>query len=249
MSAAEFEHILAMTSKVTKYIYLHVQGEPLTHPDLRQFLLLAEKYGCFVQLVTNGILLKDHMDLTDFPSLRKISVSLQSIEAHAMPVSQYMAPVFELIEKSSARSHPYCELRFWRDDQMEQKRTEECLRMIKERYTASDSGRTKNEKILPGVYIDYSNPFEWPDQADHCEETEGTCLGGIEQLAVLCDGTAVPCCLDEDGNIPFGNLFEQSLDSILESEKYRRFADGMRTHRLSEQLCRNCTFRRRFDRN
>ena len=248
MSADEFEHITAMVSEVTRYIYLHVQGEPLTHPDLNQFLIIAERYGCHVQLVTNALLLKDHMDLLKYHCLRKISFSLQSVEAHAMPVAELMEPVFTFIEKASEQGRPYCELRFWRDDQMEQQRTEECLQMIRSRYTASDSGREKNERILPGVYVDYSNPFEWPDTAEPGDETHGTCLGGIDQLAVLCDGTVVPCCLDEDGKIPLGNLFEDSLRDILNSERYITFADGMRRHYLVEELCRRCTFRKRFDR-
>lgn len=248
ISADEFEHIVSMVSEVTRYIYLHVQGEPLTHPRLNQFLMIAEKYGCHVQLVTNALLLKEHMDLLEYPSLRKISFSLQSVEAHAMPVAELMEPVFTFIEKASEQGRPYCELRFWRDDQMEQQRTEECLRMIRSRYTASDSGREKNEKILPGVYVDFSNPFEWPDTAGPSDETRGTCLGGIDQLAVLSDGTVVPCCLDEDGKIPLGNLFDSTLKEILNSERYINFADGMRRHELSEELCRRCTFRKRFDR-
>ena len=143
MSAEEFEYILKQTSKITKYIYLHVQGEPLLHPQLNRFMEIAFRYGCHVQLVTNGVLLKDHMDLLSYPALRKVSVSLQSIEAHRMPLDEYMEPVFRFIENASKQSHPYCELRFWRDDQMAYERTEECLRMIQSRYTASESGRVR----------------------------------------------------------------------------------------------------------
>ena len=247
MSTEGFEHILKQTAKITKYIYLHVQGEPLLHPELNRFMEFADSYGCQVQLVTNGVLLKNHMDLLSAPALRKLSISLQSIEAHTMPVESYMEPVFRFIEHASKQSRPYCELRFWRDDLMSAERTEECLRLIQSRYTASESGRIRNEKILPGVYVDYSNPFEWPSRTAQSCADHGTCLGGISQIAILSDGTVVPCCLDENGEIALGNIFEEALETSLKSQRYLNLTEGFRRHRLIEPLCQKCTFRHRFD--
>ena len=36
-----------------------------------------------------------------------------------------------------------------------------------------------------------------------------------EQIAILVDGTVVPCCLDNNGDIPLGNIFEQTIEEIL----------------------------------
>lgn len=247
MSIAEFEHVLSQTEKLTKYIYLHVQGEPLLHPDLNQIMAITEKHACHVQLVTNALSLKEHMDLSSYKALRKISFSLQSIEYHDKDVHDFMEPVLQFIEQASANGHPYCELRFWRDDQMELPRTGQCLKLIKDRYPCEESGRKNNFRILPGVYVDHSNPFTWPDPDETAETERGTCLGGVEQLAVLSDGTVIPCCLDGDGMINLGNLFTESLDQILNSERYLNLTDGFRKDQLSESLCRKCTFRKRFD--
>ncbi len=246
MSAAEFEHILKETHKLTPYIYLHVQGEPLLHPEFDEIMHIAAKYGCQVQLVTNALLLKEHMNLCDYEALRKISFSLQSIEYHQMPASEFMKPVIELIETASQNGRPYCELRFWRDDQMHMKRTEECLKIIHDKYEPKNSGRIKNEKILPNVYVDYSNPFEWPDIENTEVSDTGTCLGGVEQLAVLSDGTVIPCCLDADGEIALGNVFESPLEEILAGDRCRSLVDGFAKHHLNEELCRKCAFRKRF---
>ena len=54
MTTSEFEHILKEVKKVTDYIYLHVKGEPLLHPNLIDILKLAEKYHLKITLTTNG---------------------------------------------------------------------------------------------------------------------------------------------------------------------------------------------------
>ncbi len=246
MSVQEFEHVIGEVSKLTKYIYLHVQGEPLLHPQINAIMDLARQYECHVQLVTNAVFLNTHMDMLNHPALRKISFSLQSVEYQNIDIEDFMNPVLDFIEAASSAGHPYCELRFWRDDQMDLLRTKQCLSMLQQRYTFTDSGRLRNQKILPGVYVDYSNPFEWPDENRMDSGEHGTCLGGLEQIAVLSDGTLVPCCLDAEGMIPLGNIFTQPLCEILESERYIRMTEGFKNHRIIEDLCRRCTFRSRF---
>ena len=44
------------------------------------------------------------------------------------------------------------------------------------------------------------------------------CHGLRRQLAVLCDGTVVPCCLDGEGELALGNLFRQELEDILREQ-------------------------------
>lgn len=246
MSVQEFEHIISQTSSQTNYVYLHVQGEPLLHPQLNEIMDICRQYGCHVQLVTNALLLKEHMDLLSCPALRKISFSLQSVEYHDEDIEQFMDPIISFIEQASANGHPYCELRFWRDDQMEMSRTAQCLGIIRRRYHAVNDSRKNNEKILEGVYVDYANAFAWPDENDPEENDRGTCLGGIEQIAILCGGSVIPCCLDAQGTMELGNIFEESLEDILQSERYLKLTDGFRHHFLNERMCRKCTFRKRF---
>jgi len=42
MTPLEFEEILKKTDSYTDYIYLHVKGEPLLHPNLKEILELSE---------------------------------------------------------------------------------------------------------------------------------------------------------------------------------------------------------------
>lgn len=97
------------------------------------------------------------------------------------------------------------------------------------------------------VFLNGAELFDWPDPALPEGPAEGTCLGLRDQLAVLVDGTVVPCCLDGEGRLALGNLFETDLDGILASPRARAIREGFERGRLVEDLCRRCGFRRRFD--
>ena len=72
------------------------------------------------------------------------------------------------------------------------------------------------------------------------------CYGLRDQLGVLADGTAVPCCLDHEGDIALGNLFTQPLSEILQSERACALREGFSRRCPSEELCRRCGFAARF---
>ena len=47
-----------------------------------------------------------------------------------------------------------------------------------------------------------------------------------EQIAILVDGTVVPCCLDHEGIINLGNVKDQSLEDILQGKRARELYNG-----------------------
>ncbi len=93
------------------------------------------------------------------------------------------------------------------------------------------------------VFLNAAEEFTWPDPALPEGSSKGSCLGLRKQIAVLVDGTLVPCCLDGEGRIPLGNLFEQDLDEILAGERARAMRQGFERNALVESLCRTCGYR------
>ena len=72
ISEEAFRLILKKLCSYTNFLYFHVMGEPLCHPDLSQFLKLAQDYGFRVILTTNGTLLSQKRDiLLNAPALHK----------------------------------------------------------------------------------------------------------------------------------------------------------------------------------
>lgn len=251
MGTEQFKSILDQVKQVTSYLYLHVQGEPLLHPDFEEILSICDDAKVHVQLVTNGTLLNRYPNLLNHPCLRKISISLQSVEYQQIDsVSVYMDPIIALAESASEKNSCFVESRFWRNDQLALMRTTECLSILHHRYVFTKTGRGKNDRILPNVYVDFDNMFEWPNDTPKTQKTSpvhGRCHGGTDQIAILVDGTVVPCCLDAEGKINLGNLNETPLTKILQSHRYQELCDGFRHGMVVEPFCQSCTFRRRFD--
>ena len=67
-----------------------------------------------------------------------------------------------------------------------------------------------------------------------------------DQIGILCDGTVVPCCLDAEGSIALGNIFRQSLDEILNSERAKALYRGFSNRAPAEELCLRCGYAERF---
>ena len=87
MKRDELELILRKIRPYTEYLYFHLMGEPLCHPDLEHFLSLAEKYAFKVIITTNGVLLNEKKDiLFSSPALHKINVPLHAFEANDLPI-------------------------------------------------------------------------------------------------------------------------------------------------------------------
>ncbi len=83
LSPENFHTLAAKLRPYGEYLYLHVMGEPLLHPQLPQLLEICRALGFRATLTTNGTLLpKKQGALLRAPALRKVSVSLHSFEAN-----------------------------------------------------------------------------------------------------------------------------------------------------------------------
>ena len=109
----------------------------------------------------------------------------------------------------------------------------------------------KSQRIGDKIFLEWGEHFEWPDPSlPECDvDADRFCHGLRDQIGILVDGTVVPCCLDSDGNIPLGNIFENTLDEILNSPRARAIYDGFTRRRAVESLCRKCGYAKRFSKS
>lgn len=246
MTISEFEHILKEVELKTNYIYLHVKGEPLLHPNLIDFLKLAEKYNLKVNLTTNGTLFPILVDkLKVCKALHKINFSLHCEQDNP----NYLNELFKSVEKLSEETIIIYRLWTLKDGNLDKKSTT-IVEKIKMYYKLSPETVNKiiidkNIKISPRIYVDKDNEFIWPDETNGNEST-GFCMALKTQIAILCDGTVVPCCLDSNGCIELGNIYNQSLDEIINGDKFKLLKKSFQERKITEKLCLNCTFKNRF---
>ena len=247
MSLEEFKLIIEKIKPYTDYIYLHVKGEPLLHSKIDKILSICDENSLFVNITTNGTLLKDRYEiLNNHKCIRQINVSLHSENSK----EKYFEEVFDVCKKLSTKM--FISYRLWTLDnyKLDEKSTFIVNKII-DSYTLSTEmvykiKNDKNIKIFNNTFVNKSNLFVWPNVNNNMN-INGKCYGLIDQLGILVDGTIVPCCLDSSGVIKLGNIFKDDLDDVLDSLLVKEIIDGFRNNKSICSLCKNCNFRERFD--
>ena len=250
MTPSEFRILAQKLRGETSYLYLHVLGEPLLHPQLPELLAIAGDLDFRVCLVTNGTLLaRQRETLLAAPALHKLSVSLHSFEGNGGvgDLEEYLQQVWDTCLPLSQRG-VLCALRLWNDGAA-QRCNAWVLDFLSGRIgqnveTLSRDARG-NRTLRSHLFLEQAERFDWPDLAAPASGAN-FCHGLTRQLAVLCDGTVTPCCLDSEGTIALGNLFTQTLLEILQSPRAAAMAAGFAARNPSEELCRRCGYARRF---
>ena len=246
LSVEEFRLLAGKLRRQTDYLYFHLLGEPLLHPELGALLRIAGELGFACMITTNGTLLPERGELLlAAERLRKVSISLQSFEANpGGELEGYLSGCLAFARKAAEKG-VFCELRLWNRGGLEtlnpaiRERLEACFPLPWEK---SRNGW----KLAERIWLDPGERFDWPDLDAPDRGERCFCYGLRNQIGVLCDGTVVPCCLDHEGDIPLGNLFTQELDEILASPRARAIYEGFSQRRAVEELCRRCGYRTRF---
>lgn len=246
MNEAEFASLLPKLRPWADYLYFHLMGEPLCHPKLARFLALAGDAGFRVILTTNGTLLAKQQEvLLSSPALHKINISLHAFEANdlAVPFDAYLAQCFAF--GRAAQGKKLVVFRLWNQGGLEEKNGE-ILKSMETYFPRPWAAERKGIRVGERVYLEYGDKFDWPDLSAEEGSKQVFCYGLRDQIGVLCDGTVVPCCLDHEGDLALGNLFDGSLEEILESPRAKAIFEGFGRKKAAEELCRKCGYARRF---
>ena len=245
MSTQEFSFILDKLKEQTKYIYYHLMGEPLTHPKLAEFVKMAGDKGYKSIITTNGTLLKIHGDKLIDAGLHKVNISLHSFEDGT--VESHASYVSELADFAKAASSKgvIVVFRLWNNG-FDNDKNEFAVNLLKEKLSSEWVENTRGIRIRDKVFIEYGERFEWPDSNAQIKGEKFFCYALKDQFGILVDGTVVPCCLDSDGIINLGNIFNEDIKSILSSKRAVDMVDGFKCGRASENLCQRCGYAQRF---
>ncbi len=256
MSIKEFEQIISKIKPYTNLIALHVKGEPLMHPKLEEILEVCDENGIFVNITTNGTLLYENIEiLKKARALRQINISLHSMnknkENPLKTVEQYMEDVFKGVMILKENNHPYISYRLWNLESLSQNEENAyILKNLEQTYKVKNLIQKAKEnefiKLDDKIFLNQDIEFAWPDMNGKELTGEGTCLGLRNQIAILCNGDVVPCCLDQDGDIKLGNILEDNLEQMLNCEKSRKILKGFEEGKLIHHLCKTCGFQTRF---
>ena len=243
ISKEEFTLAAARLRPFADYLYYHLLGEPLLHPQLGDFLSVAANLGFQSILTTNGTLLDEKAQmLLQAPSLRKVSISLHCYEANSLGISldDYLNQCFAFCKAFSDRGR-IAVMRLWNNggkDSLNEYILTKMHAYFDGEWKLLHSGYQLKEKC----FLEWGDLFEWPDTDAPDYGGKHSCYGLRDQVGVLCDGTVVPCCLDAEGDINLGNIFETDIESILNSPRAKALKRSFEMRNVTEPLCRRCGY-------
>lgn len=245
LTEAEFAILLERVAPWAEYLYYHLMGEPTAHSLLPRFMEMARAAGMKSMITTNGTLLprRGEAILAEHP--HKVNISLHAFEANPPGISfeEYIEGCLSFAARA-AEVGSIAVLRLWNLDGRAEgalhEKNEQILDALHHTFPEEWVETRSGYRLRSRVFLEWGEKFDWPDPAGEILHESGFCYGLRDQIGVLCDGTVVPCCLDHNGDIPLGNLFETPLAEILASPRARAIYDGFTAHRCAEELCRRC---------
>ncbi len=92
------------------------------------------------------------------------------------------------------------------------------------------------------MFYQVEQEFIWPSLENDYYEEKGSCMGTRSHIGILVDGTVVPCCLDSNGCINLGNMYESSLDEIINGKTFKSIKEGFLNNKKIHPMCRHCNF-------
>jgi len=256
-----FRMALTAVAPHTEEVCLHLMGEPLGHPHFAAIVAICSDLNTPVNVTTNGLLIVgERRRLLLSPIVRQVNISVHSFQANfrGKDVGLYMERIFEFTRQAETeRPDLYINYRLWdlgSADLAGEAENVDVRRAIEDEFGVSfealdvNPRRKKGYRLRGRVYVNLDSRFEWPSMSRPVRGETGTCHGLSGHIGIHADGTVVPCCLDKEAVINLGNIGEQSLPEILGSPRARAMREGFERNVLTEDLCRRCTFIKRFDR-
>lgn len=242
MSVENFKIVINEIDSLTDYAYFHVLGEPTLHPNLKEFVEIANTLNKKITITTNGTLLENIDEILQAQNLYKVNISLQAVGANdGIELEKYMEKVIDFALRASLKK-TIVVLRLWNIGS-KINRNDEILKILKSHFGEFDFVDKSSVTLKNRVFLEKADEFVWK-----CDDsmTPLFCYGLRDQFGILVDGTVVPCCIDSEGEIPIGNVFGQKLVDILESQLAKEIYDGFTNKQARQDRCKHCGYARRF---
>ncbi len=254
MTIGEFDIITDEISPLTDTVCLHLMGEPLLHPNIKEVFEICNKKNLNVYLTTNGTLIKQNLDLLKSGYVKRISVSLHSFEANDnfSSLDNYLEDVLFSCKEISGNSKTCIEFRLWNESNDKNAKNTLNKNIIEKINTIFNTSLTTGNlqqhiSITDKIYISFADIFEWPIDTENKEKNcKKFCYGLHSHFGILCDGTVVACCLDSEGKLALGNIFKSKIADILNTPRAQNIYNGFSDRNITEEFCKTCTFANKF---
>lgn len=257
MTVEKFEHIINEIKEYTNLVALHVKGESLLHPKLKEILEICKKNDILVNITTNATLLEKNKDIIiESNAVRQLNLSLHSItkneNTNSYNFENYINSVLKVSKEILEKTNIIISYRLWNLENIEENSENYYILNALGTEFSVDSlseiaKKEKFVKLAENAFLNQDLEFVWPSMENEIISEVGTCWGLRNQVAILANGDVVPCCLDGEGSINLGNIFEKSFEEILNSKYSKEFIKAFEENKVIHNLCKRCGFRGKFN--
>ncbi|EAH8849028.1 radical SAM/SPASM domain-containing protein [Campylobacter lari] len=248
MNLENFEKICKSVYNHAKLFTFHVLGDPLRILNLKEYLEIALKFNMQIELTTSGFYFDDEKIklILDSKNVRQINISLGAfLSQNKISLKEYFEPILKLIFLHlENKNNSFINLRLWNLDKnfnspLENDKIYDFLGQI---FKIKIQKRKAKNRLERHVILHQARLFKWPSLKNDIIRENGCCYALNGQIAILSDGTLVPCCLDVKGDIKLGNCFEKDFNELLNSSLYIDLKEGFKQGILKAELCKRCEF-------
>ena len=233
ISKDEFSYVLEKLEGYTKYLYFHVMGEPLLHPNINELICLASE-NYFINLTTNGYLIKR---ISDNRNIRQVNISLHSFDnKYGKSFDEYINDIFDSADLL-VNNDTIVKYRVWVNSDYKDR----IIERLNTKYGVC-IGENRTLKLADNIYYEVESEFIWPSLDNDYYNEEGSCRGLRDHVGILVDGTVIPCCLDSAGVINLGNIYKQDFNDIICTDLFKEMKQGFLNNKKIHELCKKCNF-------
>ena len=247
-----FERFKIIADKIRpycQYLYLHIWGEPLLNKDIFKMISYASRFTK-THISTNGNL------MTEETAARLIRSGVSDIIVSIDGVSQEIYERYRVggqVEKainalknlkkfknqfgSNVNIHP--QYIVFKHNQHEMQKFNELCRTIgfKPIFKAPYI-RHQNSQFKLSDYSQFTRPVY--QKLSNLRAAMRDCPNAENVFTILLDGSVVLCCHDHGGATCYGNIFDQSVEDIWNSDEFRKERHNILSGKAPKFCLDNC---------
>lgn len=246
MDAVLFKKIISQIKDYNHAVWLHLFGESLFHPQIGEFIDYCAENGIKAKLSTNGtVLTKEKSSILLNSKLDTIILSIDAVTREKyqkirvkgdFDATRENITNFLKLKKELKKTKPFTITQV-----IKMNETEDEISMFKKEWgNTSDAVIVKNFctwasqiKEIKGMAKD-GHLYHVPRNKRY------PCLALWNYVVVMWNGDVVPCCRDYDGKMVLGNLNQESLEDVWNSEKMQKLRKEHIGHNYDNPLCKDC---------
>jgi MoaA/NifB/PqqE/SkfB family radical SAM enzyme len=249
----DFERVCGIIDEIAEYkmaekITFHVMGEPFMHPRFFEILEHAAERGVKTGITTNGTYLDEEMGIKlEKVTASQVNISLQTPDEESfktrksrrMKFEEYHNRILEFIGTCLKQAKPPKIVHKLCPPMSDEEKAK-----VEKKIDKLSTFKWNVVEVAPNIFFEtyilntWGNAFA--EGGNVVPAKTGYCSALSDHFAILCSGDLIYCCVDFDGKTVAGNVFQNSITEILNTQPVIDAVEGFQNHKVIHPHCQKC---------